>query len=103
VGGYESGSNVAAGAFINQAGIGAGIKNFPFELQYRVTSFTVTCDNDEGDVEPVDVQGNTWSPKALTMIRKNVKAGRMVTIDNIRVLGPDGRTQSAPSLVYYIK
>jgi len=103
VGGYESGSNVAAGAFINQAGIGAGIKNFPFELNYRVTSFTVTCDNDEGDVEPVDVQGNTWSPKALTMIRKNVKAGRMVTIDNIRVLGPDGRTQSAPSLVYYIK
>ena len=103
VGGYESGSNVAAGAFINQAGIGAGIKNFPFELQYRVTSFTVTCDNDEGDVEPVDVQGNTWSPKAAAMIRKNVKAGRMVTIDNIRVLGPDGRTQSAPSLVYYIK
>jgi len=103
VGGYESGSNVAAGAFINQAGIGAGIKNFPFELNYKVTSFTVTCDNDEGDVEPVDVQGNIWSAKAMTMIRKNVKAGRMVTIDNIRVLGPDGRTQSAPSLVYYIK
>jgi len=26
-----------------------------------------------------------------------------VTIDDIRVKGPDGRTTPAPSLVYYIK
>lgn len=103
VGGYESGSNIAAGAFVNQAGVGAGIKNFPFELQYKVTSFTISCDNDEGDIETVDVQGNLWSARAQQMIRKNVKAGRLITVDNIKVLGPDGRTQSAPSLVYYIK
>ncbi len=103
IGGKESGSNMSAGEFINQTGIGAGIKNFPFELSYKVVSFTVTCDNDEGDIESVDVQGNVWSPRAQQMIRKNVKAGRLVTIDNIRVLGPDGRTTASPSLVYYIK
>lgn len=103
VGGFESGANIAAGAFINQAGVGAGIKNFPLNLSYRVTSFTVTCDNDAGDVESVDCQGNTWSPRASSMIRKNVKPGRLVTVDNIRVQGPDGRITPAPSLVYYIR
>jgi hypothetical protein len=88
---------------IAQAGVGAGIKNFPFDLTYKVTSFTVTCDNDEGDVDPVDCTGNMFSPRAQSMLRKNVKSGRIVTFDNIRVLGPDGRTTSAPSLVYYIK
>jgi gliding motility-associated protein GldM len=103
VGGYESGANIAAGAFINQAGVGAGIKNFPFELSYKVTSFTISCDNDEGDIDAVDVQGNQWSSRASQMIHKNVKAGRLVTLDNIRVLGPDGKTQPAPSILYYIK
>ncbi len=103
VGGYESGSNVAAGAFIAQAGVGAGIKNFPLNLSYKVVSFSVTCDNDEGDVDVRDCQGNLWSAAASTMLRKNVKPGRLVTLDNIRVQGPDGRVTTAPSLVYYIK
>ncbi|GAC1423252.1 MAG: gliding motility protein GldM [Flavisolibacter sp.] len=103
VGGYQSGANINAGAFIAQAGVGAGIKDFPFELSYKVTSFTVSCDNDEGDIDPVDVVGNFWSNKAQAMLRKDVKPGRLVTLDNIKVLGPDGRTTTAPSLVYYIK
>jgi gliding motility-associated protein GldM len=103
VGGYISGSNVNAGAFLAQAGVGAGIKDFPFELNYKVSSFIVSCDNDEGDVDEEPCQGNTWSSKATSMLRRNVKPGRLVTVDAIRVLGPDGRTSTAPSLVYYIK
>ena len=103
VGGYESGSNVNAGAFIAQAGVGAGIKNFPLNLSYKVVSFTVTADNDDGDIDSRDCVGNTWSSAAAAMLRKNVKPGRLVTLDNIRVQGPDGRVTGAPSLVYYIK
>lgn len=103
VGNYESGSNVPAGAFIAQPGVAAGIKNFPFDLKYTVSSFSISCDNDEGDIDVVDVQGNQWNQRAIAMIRKNVKAGRLVTVDNIRVVGPDGRTQPAPSIIYYIK
>jgi gliding motility-associated protein GldM len=103
VGGYESGANINAGAFIAQSGVGAGIKDFPFDLKYSVTSFTISCDNDEGDIDVADCQGNTWSAKAVTMIKKDVKPGRTVTVDNIRVFNPDGTTKTAPSLVYYIK
>lgn len=102
VGGFSSGDNVPAGAFKAQSGVGAYIKDFPFELSYSVTSFTLTSDTDDGDIEEAACTGNTWSPKAQTMLR-NMKAGRLVTVDNIRAVGPDGTNRKLPSLVYYIK
>lgn len=102
VGGYASGDNINAGAFKAQTGVGAYIKDFPLNLKYAVTSFTITADNAEGDIDEAPCTGNLWSPKAQGMIR-NLAAGRTVTIDNIRATGPDGRSQKLPSLVYYIK
>ncbi|MEO7924028.1 MAG: gliding motility protein GldM [Chitinophagaceae bacterium] len=102
VGGQPSGANIAAGAFKAQGGVGAGIKNFPFELSYDVVSFTFTCDTDD-DIVSVPSSGAAFSGAVRSAINTHVQAGRMVTIDNIRVKGPDGRTTTAPSLVYYIK
>ncbi|HYC41283.1 MAG TPA: gliding motility protein GldM [Chitinophagaceae bacterium] len=103
VGGQPSGANMTAGAFRAQGGVAAGIKNFPFELQYQVVSFTFTCDTDDGDIVSVPVQGNAFEGAVRTAINTHVKPGKLVTIDNIRVRQPDGRTASAPSLIYYIK
>lgn len=94
VGGFASGDNIAAGAFKAQAGVGAYIKDFPLDLKYSVTSFTLSSDNDEGDIENADCQGNSWSPKALNII-KNLKPGRLVTIDNIRAVGEDKRVRKS--------
>lgn len=102
VGGQPSGANIAAGAFKAQGGVGAGIKNFPFELEYNVVSFTFTCDSDD-DIVSIPVQGAAFSGAVRSAMNQHVQAGRMVTIDEIRVKGPDGRTTKAPSLVYYIK
>lgn len=103
VGGQPSGANVAAGAFKAQGGVGAGIKDFPFELSYEVVSFTFTCDTDDGDVASVPATGNSFAGAVRAAINMHVKPGKMVTIDNIRVKGPDGRISPAPSLIYYIK
>lgn len=103
VGGQPSGANVTAGAFKAQGGIGAGIKDFPFELSYEVVSFTFTCDTDEGDIVSVPATGYLFQGAVRKAVDQHVKAGKLVTIDNIRVKGPDGRTTSAPSLIYYIK
>ncbi len=102
IGGYESGANIPAGAFKAQAGVGAGIKDFPFELKFAVTKFTVTADTDDGYLDDATCTGNTWSTDARRIIN-NLKAGKTVTIDDIYATGPDGRTQHLPSLVYYIK
>jgi gliding motility-associated protein GldM len=102
VGGKPSGENIAAGAFKAQGGVGAGIKNFPFELEYNVVSYTFTCDTDD-DIVSIPVTGAAFSGAVRNAMNQNVQPGRMVTIDDIRVKGPDGRTTKAPSLVYYIK
>jgi gliding motility-associated protein GldM len=103
IGGQPSGANMLAGAFRAQGGVGAGIKDFPFDLKYEVMSYTFTVDTDEGDIVSIPGTGYLFSGAVRQAIDRHVKAGKMVTIDNIRVKGPDGRTTSAPSLLYYIK
>ena len=102
IGGKASGENFNASAFITQGGVGAGIKNFPFELEYNVQSFTFTCDTDD-DLFSAANQGAAFNNQIRSAMKQHIKAGRTVTIDEIRVKGPDGRTTTAPSLVYYIK
>ncbi len=102
VGGKPSGENFPAGAFKAQGGVGAGIKNFPFELEYEVVSFTFTCDTDD-DIVTIPNQGSAFSGAVRNAMNQHVKADRMVTIDDIRIKGPDGRTTKGASLVYYIK
>jgi len=103
VGGQPSGASPSAGQFKAQGGVGAGIKDFPFELSYDVVGYTFTCDTDDGDLASVPSSGAAFAGAVRSAINAHVKAGKTVTIDNIRVKGPDGRTTSAPSLVYYIK
>lgn len=102
VGPYESGSNVPAGAFRAQAGVAAFSPNFPFDLTYRVTSFTISADSDDGYIDDAQVQGNTWNQDAQRILN-GLKANKTVMIDEIRAVGPDGKNQKLPSLVYYIK
>jgi gliding motility-associated protein GldM len=103
VGGQPSGANMSAGQFRAQPSVGAGIKDFPFDLKYEVVSYTFTVDTDEGDIISIPATGYLFQGAIRQAIDRHVKAGKMVTIDNIRVKGPDGRTTSAPSLLYYIK
>jgi len=103
VGGHPSGDPITAGAFRAQGGVGAGIKDFPFELSYTVVSYTFTCETDAGDIITENSNTNAFSGKVKDAITREVKPGKMVTIENLRVRGPDGRVSSAPSLLYYIK
>jgi gliding motility-associated protein GldM len=104
VGGYASGDNVNAGAFRAQAGVGAYIKDFPFDLKYSVTSFTISTDSDDGDIIEANVQGNSWTNSAQGRnVMAQIKAGKTVYVDAIRAVGEDQRSYKLPSLVYYIK
>lgn len=103
VGAFPSGENVPAGAFKAQAGVSAWIKDFPFELKYTVQSFVVEADDVEtGDIIEAPCTGNTWSPKAQSAINK-LKAGSLITIRDIRAIGPDGRVRKLPGIYYNIR
>lgn len=102
IGGVMSGENMTVGQIRAQGGVGAFIKDFPLNIQYTVTSFTLSADNDEGTIDEAPCQGNTWSGQARGILGK-LASGRTVTVDNIRAVGPDGQNRKIPSLVYYIK
>jgi gliding motility-associated protein GldM len=102
VGNFPSGESVNAGAFRSQGGVGAYIKDFPFDLKYTVQSFVLEMDTEEGDIVEAAVQGNTWNGKAQQMVSR-AKAGQLVTIRDIRAVGPDGRSRKLPGLYYTLK
>jgi hypothetical protein len=104
VGGYSSGDRISAGAFKAQTGVGAYVKDFPFELKYTVTSFTLVGDTEDGDILEIPCTGNLWSEnqKAKDMINR-LKPNSLITIEQIRAIGPDKRTRSLPALLYNIK
>lgn len=102
IGGVMSGENMTVGQIRAQGGVGAFIKDFPLDIKYSVTSFTLSADNDEGTIDEAACQGYTWSAQARGILNK-LTSGRTVTVDNIRAVGPDGQTRKIPSLVYYIK
>jgi hypothetical protein len=96
------GAQVPAATFKAQRGVGAGVKDFPFELKYEVVSYTFTVNTDEDDIIIENAVGNEFSGRVRRAIDTHVKPGKMVTIENIRVKGPDGRTSTVPSLIFYI-
>ncbi|MDX1955100.1 MAG: gliding motility protein GldM [Chitinophagaceae bacterium] len=103
IGGFASGENIPAGTFRAQGGVAAWIKDFPFDLKYTVTQFTISTDSDEGDIVEAVVTGNAFDAKARDIINRHIKAGKTVYVDGIRAVGEDGENRKIPSLVYYIK
>jgi gliding motility-associated protein GldM len=102
IGGFPSGENVPLGALRAQGGVGAYIKDFPFELKYQVTSYSIAADTESGDLAEATVQGNGFNAQVQNVL-KQIRPGATLTVDNIRAVGPDGRSRKLPSLVYYIR
>lgn len=103
VGRFQSGENVPASQFRVQGGVGAFLKDFFFDAQFKVTGFRITGDG-EGfdDLMEANVQGNTWNGPAQNIVNR-VRPGSFITIEDIRCVGPDGRTRKLPSLLFNVK
>lgn len=99
----KSGSNIPADVFRKQGGVGIVLEGFPFEVNYNIVSFSLTMDTEEGNIVAADCSGALFSSFAKQAIERNIKPGRTVTVDNIRVADPAGTVKHLPSLVYYIK
>lgn len=102
IGNNESG-DIAAAAFKSQAGVRAYVTNFFYETQFNVTSFRIVGDGagfDEG-VEEKNNTGAAWN-EARSIINK-CRPGSFITIDEIRAIGPDGRTRKLTPLVFSLK
>jgi hypothetical protein len=103
IGGFSYGDAIPADAFRTQAGVGCYVKDFPFAVKYEVLGFTFRVDDEKGTVQSADCRGNLFSAQAKQYIDQYVKAGRTVTIDNIRATDPSGKEVQLTALMYSIK
>jgi hypothetical protein len=103
VGGFPSGSNIPADAFKKQAGLGAYLKDFPFEVRNEIVSYAFALEDDKGGVIEVNNEGSAFTAQTKQYIEQYLKPGKTVTVDKIRANSADGRVIKLPALVYYIK
>jgi gliding motility-associated protein GldM len=102
VGQVKSG-DMAASAFRSQAGVRALVENFFYETQFNVVSFRITGDGagfDEGIEDKVN-SGAAWN-EAKSIVNR-CRAGSYITIEDIRAVGPDGRTRKLTPMIFNLK
>lgn len=83
-------------------GVKASLKNFDFDLEFTVTEFTVSAVLSGGFTENVTAKSSEFSREQVDKILSKVKTGQRVTFDNIKAVGPDGKTRTLNSIVLKI-
>lgn len=97
----KTGGPMPAGVFKAQVGIIAALDNFDFEAKFRVTSFDLSYLPQRGDYQALgNVKGALFSgnPQVAKYQSELAKRGDKVFIENIKAVGPDGRTRSLGSI-----
>jgi len=96
--GRSKGGKLSANEFKSQQGLRADLENFIFEgVKYNITSYTLYATGKGFTENPGIAQNNgaAFSPEARRVIDRCVN-GTTVTFDDIKAVGPDGRTRSLP-------
>ncbi len=99
----KRGGPIPASELKAQGGIIARLMDSDFEAAFRVTSYNVGAVGGKYPVyqtSPND--GNRWSGGAATIIN-NATPGTSIFFDNIKVVGPDGRTRDLPQMSFNLK
>lgn len=77
---------ISKSLMLRTPGIRASLRDFPFDLKFKVTSFVVRI-NDGDYVSPITVRGDRFTPEIKEKIRK-AKPGTDVSFTNIKAKGP---------------
>ena len=98
-GGKNTGT-ISKGTATAQTGVFAVMKDFEFDIQYKVTSFTISYADKFGEIE------KSSSSYLLTAEQKqiinNLQRGKNLYITNIKALAPDNTTRDLGAIVLKI-
>ena len=85
---------ISRSALKNAQGIGSFLRDFPFDIKYSVTEFTVRA-MDGQYVQTVKVKGNRFNTEVRSLVGR-VKTGSDVSFTGIKAKGPDGAKKCNP-------
>lgn len=94
--GGKSGGGILTNVFKQQIGVVAALDGFDFDARFRVTAFDFSALPKRGElIGPYHVNGATFgSTKQVEEAIKRLKPGDKVFIEEIRGVGPDGRSRA---------
>lgn len=99
----KRGGPIPAGDLKAQGGLIARLLDSDFEAAFRVVSYSVGALGGKYPVYQTSPNnGNRWSAGAATIIN-NATPGTSIFFDNIKVVGPDGRTRDLPQMSFNLK
>jgi hypothetical protein len=99
----QSGADIPKVEFRAQGGFFVGILNFPLKLDYTVVSYTFTLNKGDSRIISINVLGAAFNEEVRNAINQHVEPGTIVTFEDIKVKGPDGKIRTVPEALYYIK
>jgi len=99
----KRGGPIPAGDLKAQGGMIARLLDSDFEAAFKVVSYNVGAIGGKYPVYQTSPNnGNRWSGGAATIIN-NATPGTSIFFDNIKVVGPDGRTRDLPQMSFNLK
>ncbi len=95
-----SGGKIRKNVLAAQSAVFAEMKDFDFELEYKITRFTVSVIKNGYSVDE-NSKSNVFTDAQKDLI-KGMGRGQKVSIENIRAKGPDGSTRNLGTITFVL-
>jgi len=94
--------NISAAALVAAGGIIPRLENFEFDMNFTITSFTMSISVPGGDIQDDRSTSNRLSSTMVQMLQR-ARRGQRVWFENISAKGPDGSTRQLSTIALRIQ
>jgi len=97
-----TGGKIKRNLLLAQFGVEAVMEGFDFDLEFKITGFTVSTIGKGGFTIDKPSKSDSFTPAQKRMI-KSARRNQKIYIEDIKAKGPDGSIRSLPAIVFRIK
>ncbi|MCD4833877.1 MAG: gliding motility protein GldM [Bacteroidales bacterium] len=97
----KKGGKIQKNVLAAQTGVFAVMENFEFDLEFKITQFTVSTTDRGGYTIDAGTKGNIFT-KAQQSLIKNLRRTQRLNIEDIKAVGPDGSVRNLAPIVFEI-
>jgi len=99
----KSGGDIRREILIAQSGVYAVMEDFLFDLNYTITQYTVSTTDRGGFLIDEQRKGYRIDGEIREWLQDNAIAGRKVTFEDLRAVGPDGAVKELNPITFTIR
>ena len=97
----KKGGRIAKNVLAAQVGVITEMENFDFELEFKITEFTISTTDKGGYYIDAKAKGATFTKAQYDMIKK-LRSRSKVIFEKVKAVGPDGSVRNLAPIVFEI-